>query len=103
MVACYKGFIDIVVVLSKCPYINVNHQDNEGNTALMISAQAGRRHAGYMQRATTVSRNMAELVGGSCNRMKLTKKCSFMMHTSKLWNAIVSSNTLRNIQPNMQK
>nr|XP_056704903.1 photoreceptor ankyrin repeat protein [Euleptes europaea] len=41
MVACYKGFIDIVTILSKCSYINVNHQDNDGNTALMIAAQAG--------------------------------------------------------------
>ncbi|XP_077184726.1 photoreceptor ankyrin repeat protein [Paroedura picta] len=41
MVASYKGFIDIVVVLSKCPYLDVNHQDNDGNTALMVAAQAG--------------------------------------------------------------
>ncbi|XP_048343378.1 photoreceptor ankyrin repeat protein isoform X2 [Sphaerodactylus townsendi] len=41
MVACYKGFIDIVTGLSKCPYVNVNHQDNDGNTALMIASQAG--------------------------------------------------------------
>ncbi|KAL8163676.1 UNVERIFIED_CONTAM: hypothetical protein K2H54_033132, partial [Gekko kuhli] len=41
LVACYKGFVDIVIVLSKCPYINVNHQDNDGNTALMVAAQAG--------------------------------------------------------------
>ncbi|XP_054834864.1 photoreceptor ankyrin repeat protein [Eublepharis macularius] len=41
MVACYKNFIDIVIVLSKCPYLNINHQDNDGNTALMIAAQAG--------------------------------------------------------------
>ncbi|XP_060108831.1 photoreceptor ankyrin repeat protein [Heteronotia binoei] len=39
--ACYKGFVDIVIILSKCPFINVNHQDNDGNTALMIAAQAG--------------------------------------------------------------
>ncbi|MBN3287232.1 AN33B protein, partial [Polyodon spathula] len=41
MVACYKGFVDIVFGLDKCPYLDVNHQDNEGNTALMIAAQAG--------------------------------------------------------------
>ncbi|XP_053154097.1 photoreceptor ankyrin repeat protein [Hemicordylus capensis] len=41
LVACYKGFVDIVTLLSKCPYIDINHQDNDGNTALMIAAQAG--------------------------------------------------------------
>ncbi|XP_061544745.1 LOW QUALITY PROTEIN: ankyrin repeat domain-containing protein 33B [Phycodurus eques] len=41
MVACCKGFIDIVYWLNTCPYININHQDNEGNTALMIASQAG--------------------------------------------------------------
>lgn len=42
MVACFKGFVDIVTLLSKCPYIDINRQDNDGNTALMIAAQAGR-------------------------------------------------------------
>ncbi|KFW64223.1 Ankyrin repeat domain-containing protein 33B, partial [Pygoscelis adeliae] len=41
MVACYKGFVDIVSLLQKCPYINVNQQDKDGNTALMMAAQAG--------------------------------------------------------------
>ncbi|XP_059688735.1 photoreceptor ankyrin repeat protein [Gavia stellata] len=41
MVACYKGFVDIVALLHKCPYINVNQQDKDGNTALMMAAQAG--------------------------------------------------------------
>ncbi|XP_037108637.1 ankyrin repeat domain-containing protein 33B [Syngnathus acus] len=41
MVACCKGFIDIVYTLNTCPYIDINHQDNEGNTALMIASQAG--------------------------------------------------------------
>ncbi|XP_062977525.1 photoreceptor ankyrin repeat protein [Elgaria multicarinata webbii] len=41
LVACFKGFVDIVIVLSKCPYIDINHQDNDGNTALMVAAQAG--------------------------------------------------------------
>ncbi|KAK1151007.1 photoreceptor ankyrin repeat protein [Acipenser oxyrinchus oxyrinchus] len=41
MVACYKGFVDIVFGLDKCPYLDINHQDNDGNTALMIAAQAG--------------------------------------------------------------
>nr|XP_006131271.2 photoreceptor ankyrin repeat protein [Pelodiscus sinensis] len=41
MVACFKGFVDIVTLLSKCPYLDINHQDNDGNTALMIAAQAG--------------------------------------------------------------
>ncbi|XP_058488420.1 photoreceptor ankyrin repeat protein [Solea solea] len=41
MVACCKGFVDIVHGLHGCPFIDINHQDNEGNTALMIAAQAG--------------------------------------------------------------
>ncbi|XP_074519071.1 photoreceptor ankyrin repeat protein [Halichoeres trimaculatus] len=41
MVACCKGYIDIVFGLHGCPYIDINHQDNEGNTALMIASQAG--------------------------------------------------------------
>lgn len=42
MVACCKGFIEIVYGLNTCPYIDINHQDNEGNTALIIASQAGR-------------------------------------------------------------
>ncbi|XP_034268303.1 photoreceptor ankyrin repeat protein isoform X2 [Pantherophis guttatus] len=41
LVACFRGFKDIVILLSKCPYIDVNHQDNDGNTAVMVAAQAG--------------------------------------------------------------
>ncbi|XP_061217813.1 photoreceptor ankyrin repeat protein [Neopsephotus bourkii] len=41
MVACYKGFVDIVPLLQQCPYIDVNQQDKDGNTALMMAAQAG--------------------------------------------------------------
>lgn len=41
MVAVGKGFIDIVTKLHVCPLIDINHQDNDGNTALMIAAQAG--------------------------------------------------------------
>ncbi|XP_077644715.1 photoreceptor ankyrin repeat protein, partial [Lonchura striata] len=41
MVACSKGFVDIVPLMQKCPYININQQDNDGNTALMMAAQAG--------------------------------------------------------------
>lgn len=41
MVAVSKGFIDIVTTLHVCPLIDINHQDNDGNTALMIAAQAG--------------------------------------------------------------
>lgn len=43
MVACCKGFVDIVPLLRQCPHIDVNQQDKEGNTALMMAAQAGRR------------------------------------------------------------
>ncbi|XP_051985162.1 ankyrin repeat domain-containing protein 33B-like isoform X1 [Xyrauchen texanus] len=41
IVACYQGFVDVVIALSQCPYVDVNWQDNEGNTALMTAAQAG--------------------------------------------------------------
>lgn len=41
MVACCKGFVEVVYGLHTCPFIDINHQDNEGNTALMIAAQAG--------------------------------------------------------------
>lgn len=41
MLAVGKGFIDIVTMLHVCPLIDINHQDNDGNTALMIAAQAG--------------------------------------------------------------
>ncbi|XP_054888793.1 ankyrin repeat domain-containing protein 33B-like isoform X1 [Poeciliopsis prolifica] len=39
--ACYHGYVDVVMALSQCPYLDVNWQDNEGNTALIIAAQAG--------------------------------------------------------------
>lgn len=41
MAACSKGFMSIVHGLHGCPFIDINQQDNEGNTALMIAAQAG--------------------------------------------------------------
>ncbi|XP_066538048.1 ankyrin repeat domain-containing protein 33B [Hoplias malabaricus] len=41
MVACYQGYVDVVIALSVCPYLDVNWQDNEGNTALITAAQAG--------------------------------------------------------------
>nr|XP_028593799.1 ankyrin repeat domain-containing protein 33B isoform X1 [Podarcis muralis] len=41
IVACYQGFVDIVIALAQCPHIDVNWQDNEGNTALITAAQAG--------------------------------------------------------------
>lgn len=41
LVACYQGYVDIVIALSQCPYVDVNWQDNEGNTALITAAQAG--------------------------------------------------------------
>lgn len=34
--------MDTVVVLAECPHIDVNWQDNEGNTALITAAQAGK-------------------------------------------------------------
>ncbi|XP_077056064.1 photoreceptor ankyrin repeat protein [Siphateles boraxobius] len=41
MVAAYKGFLPIVYEMHGCPHLDINHQDNDGNTALMIAAQAG--------------------------------------------------------------
>ncbi|CAN9503333.1 unnamed protein product [Ophioblennius macclurei] len=41
IVACYYGYVDVVIALSQCPYLDVNWQDNEGNTALITAAQAG--------------------------------------------------------------
>ncbi|XP_016296665.1 ankyrin repeat domain-containing protein 33B-like [Sinocyclocheilus anshuiensis] len=41
IVACYQGYVDVVVALSQCPHLDVNWQDNEGNTALTTAAQAG--------------------------------------------------------------
>uniref|UniRef100_A0A3P9DPT1 Ankyrin repeat domain 33 n=1 Tax=Maylandia zebra TaxID=106582 RepID=A0A3P9DPT1_9CICH len=40
MLAVSKGFVDIVALLHTCPLIDINHQDNDGNTAVMIAAQA---------------------------------------------------------------
>ncbi|XP_076874659.1 photoreceptor ankyrin repeat protein isoform X2 [Brachyhypopomus gauderio] len=41
MLAVSHGFIDIVYGLDQCPFLDINHQDKDGNTALMIAAQAG--------------------------------------------------------------
>ncbi|XP_019942955.2 ankyrin repeat domain-containing protein 33B [Paralichthys olivaceus] len=41
LVACYQGYVDVVIALSQCPYLDVNWQDSEGNTALITAAQAG--------------------------------------------------------------
>ncbi|KAL0966111.1 hypothetical protein UPYG_G00291060 [Umbra pygmaea] len=41
IVACYMGWVDVVIALSQCPHIDINWQDNEGNTALITAAQAG--------------------------------------------------------------
>lgn len=42
IVACYHGYVDVVIALSQCPHLDVNWQDNEGNTALITAAQAGK-------------------------------------------------------------
>ncbi|CAL8368508.1 unnamed protein product [Boreogadus saida] len=39
--ACYQGYVDVVIALAQCPYLDVNWQDNEGNTALITAVQAG--------------------------------------------------------------
>ncbi|XP_062410381.1 ankyrin repeat domain-containing protein 33B isoform X2 [Sardina pilchardus] len=41
ILACYNGYVDVVIALAQCPFIDVNWQDNEGNTALITAAQAG--------------------------------------------------------------
>lgn len=42
MLAVSKGYVDVVYGLNQCPFLDINHQDNDGNTALMIAAQAGK-------------------------------------------------------------
>lgn len=44
LVACYHGYVDVVIALSQCPHLDVNWQDSEGNTALTTAAQAGSVH-----------------------------------------------------------
>lgn len=56
MVAVGKGYIDIVTTLHVCPLIDINHQDNDGNTALMIAAQAGMSNK-YMASHPTLTSN----------------------------------------------
>ncbi|KAM8829921.1 photoreceptor ankyrin repeat protein [Synchiropus picturatus] len=41
MLAVSRGFVDVVTRLHACPHLDINHQDKDGNTALMIAAQAG--------------------------------------------------------------
>lgn len=41
LVACYQGYMEVVMALTVCPHLDVNWQDNEGNTALITAAQAG--------------------------------------------------------------
>ncbi|KAL2097552.1 hypothetical protein ACEWY4_006759 [Coilia grayii] len=41
ILACYNGYVDVVIALAQCPHVDVNWQDNEGNTALITAAQAG--------------------------------------------------------------
>ncbi|KAK7881322.1 hypothetical protein WMY93_029731 [Mugilogobius chulae] len=41
LVACYQGFVDVVIALAQCPFLDPNWQDSEGNTALITAAQAG--------------------------------------------------------------
>ncbi|XP_041717549.2 ankyrin repeat domain-containing protein 33B-like [Coregonus clupeaformis] len=41
MVACYQGYVDVVIALAQCPHLDINWQDKEGNTALITAAQAG--------------------------------------------------------------
>nr|XP_061821534.1 ankyrin repeat domain-containing protein 33B-like [Nerophis lumbriciformis] len=41
LVACYQGYVDVVIAMSQCPYLDANWQDSEGNTALITAAQAG--------------------------------------------------------------
>ncbi|XP_061684638.1 photoreceptor ankyrin repeat protein [Syngnathoides biaculeatus] len=63
MVAVSKGFVDIVTTLHVCPLIDVNHQDNDGNSALMIAAQAGKLHHNW---ATTHPGIRPPFISGQC-------------------------------------
>lgn len=51
MVAVASGFVDIVYELHVCPLLEVNHQDADGNTALMIAAQAGMEQLSWPPRS----------------------------------------------------
>ncbi|XP_074730524.1 ankyrin repeat domain-containing protein 33B isoform X2 [Strix uralensis] len=65
IVACYQGYVDIVIALAQCPHLDVNWQDNEGNTALITAAQAGANvHATDPSRGLT-SREWACYTGRS--------------------------------------
>ncbi|KAG8509005.1 LOW QUALITY PROTEIN: Photoreceptor ankyrin repeat protein [Galemys pyrenaicus] len=39
----HLGFRSIVTLLSRCPFLDVNQQDKEGDTALMLAVRAGAR------------------------------------------------------------
>lgn len=53
--ACYQGYVDVVIALSQCPYLDVNWQDSEGNTALITAAQAGELNVHTPQACTHVN------------------------------------------------
>uniref|UniRef100_A0A3Q2Q3P1 Uncharacterized protein n=1 Tax=Fundulus heteroclitus TaxID=8078 RepID=A0A3Q2Q3P1_FUNHE len=68
MLAVSRGFIDIVTLLHRCPLIDINHQDNDGNTALMIAAQAGTSLEMCYRSAATWA--------GPCGLIQQTTYCS---------------------------
>uniref|UniRef100_A0A673L806 Uncharacterized protein n=1 Tax=Sinocyclocheilus rhinocerous TaxID=307959 RepID=A0A673L806_9TELE len=66
IVACYQGYVDVVIALSQCPYMDVNWQDNEGNTALMTAAQAGKGNEDIKLQSATPSRSPWAFICGLC-------------------------------------
>uniref|UniRef100_UPI00398F25E2 ankyrin repeat domain-containing protein 33B-like n=1 Tax=Pristiophorus japonicus TaxID=55135 RepID=UPI00398F25E2 len=41
MIGCYMGFFGVAQMLDKCIGLDINQQDMDGNTALMMAAQSG--------------------------------------------------------------
>lgn len=62
MVACCKGFVDIVYGLHNCPFMDINQQDNEGNTALMIASQAGKSYLHTKNKTSTTQARELPLI-----------------------------------------
>lgn len=70
LVACYQGYVDVVIALSRCPHLDVNWQDSEGNTALITATQAGK--SGRTRSGVSgASRGQA----GGCRRAKPRPAC----------------------------
>lgn len=92
MVACYHGHVDVVIALSLCPHLDVNWQDNEGNTALITAAQAGGFHFAFYSHShgaensdenSGKSDHLFILIFFSDNRPLLIIQYNCLMHTAE--------------------